>query len=321
MRPHEDVPSFEVIRAATVLGEGPLWCDRRRALLWIDGSRPQLLCWRYGAAAADVWPLERPPAALAHCHDGRLLIIFRSRFGVVDEPGAPVHELAIGDLLLGDERFNDAGVDPAGRLWVGTIDRALQRPLGALRRIDAAGMKVMARGFVLSNGVGWSPDGRMMYFAETFGRRIHRFRFTSVTGCIEPTSLLASIDSPSKPDGLAVDAEGGIWCAIFGAGRVHRYLPDGRLERSLRLPASQLTSCAFGGPDLRTLYVTSATYGLSPEQAKREPLAGCLFAVSMPVAGRLPTPLASENVLARAAASLSTQVLNKRDEPRTPSHA
>jgi L-arabinonolactonase len=290
-----------VIAADTTLGEGPLWCTRTQSLFWIDGTQPQLLRWRWGADRAEAWAQPRPPAALAHMADGRLLVAFRARFGITPSPDKPVQDIAVAGLDLSDERFNDAKVDRQGRLWIGTIDRALTRRIGHLRRFDDHGVAVMANGFGLSNGMGWSPDDRDFYFSESLDRQVHRFRFDAASGAIEPNGLIASFQGGEpKPDGLTVDSEGGIWCVVFGGGVVHRYTPDGRLDRSIRLPVSRPTSCMFGGPDLKTLLITTATLGLTSEERAREPHAGSLLALPMDIAG-LPEPvLSADNVLARA---------------------
>ena len=292
------VNGHTIIRADTELGEGPLWCERTQSLLWIDGSRPQILRWRWGAEAVEAWPQQRPPAALALADDGRLVVAFRERFGIAAHPGAPVHDLEVPGLDLGDERFNDAKVDRAGRLWIGTIDRALKRRIGSLRCFDNAGIRVMDRGFALSNGMGWSPDGNTMYFSESFDRQVHRYRSDLRTGGIERDGVLASyLGGEPKPDGLTVDEAGGIWCVVFGAGRIDRIWPDGTLDRSISLPVSQPTSCVFGGPDLRTLFVTTATFRLAPEELARQPFAGSLIAIPMDVAGLPANRLAPDNIL------------------------
>lgn len=284
-----ETPPF-VLRGPNLLGEGPLWSPRTQALYWIDASTPFLWHWRWGAPAAQAWPLPRPPAALALLEDGRLLIAFRARMALVAFPGAPLEELDLPGLDLGDERFNDAKVDAQGRLWIGTIDRAFTQPVGRLYRIDRQAITPMDSGFVLSNGIGWSPDSRTMYFAESASRRIHRYAFDTATGEIRKSGVLAELaQAPPIPDGLTVDADGGIWCAIFGGGCLHRYHPDGRLDRVLRVPVTNPTSCIFGGPDMRTLFVTSASYGLTEPQRRDEPDAGNVFAFEMSVAG-LPEP-------------------------------
>lgn len=307
------VMPWRIIPADTVLGEGPVWCERTQSLLWIDGSRPQILRWQDGAARAEAWPQARPPAALALAGDGRLFIAFRARFGVMEQPGATVQDLAL-DLALGDERFNDAKVDAQGRLWIGTIDRELNRRIGSLRCLGDEGIRVMDRGFALSNGIGWSPDASSMYFSESFDRHIHRYRFDADTGHIEHDGRLASYpggmdaggagEAP-KPDGLTVDEDGGIWCAVFGAGRIDRYWPDGTLDRSLDLPVTRPTSCTFGGPGFKTLFVTTATYGLTRDELAAQPHAGSVFAIPMDVAGLAARRLSAGNVLVRAAGAIA----------------
>jgi len=215
---------------------------------------------------------------------------FRARMGLLAFPGAAITEIDMPGLALGDERFNDAKVDAQGRLWIGTIDRALHRPIGHFRRMDASGIHAMAGGFALSNGMAWSPDGCTLYFSESFDRLVHRFDFDPATGGIAHAGILTSFHGAPKPDGLTVDAEGGIWCAVFGGGCINRYLPDGTLDRSLKVPVTNPTSCMFGGPDMKTLFVTTASYGLDDAAKAAQPLAGSVFAFSMDVAG-LPEPV------------------------------
>lgn len=293
MGSHDRMDGWNVIRANAVLGEGPLWCARTQSLMWIDGNKPQYFRWRWGSEQAESWPLERPPAALARTEDGRLVMAFRARIGVLDAPGSAITDLDMPGLDLGDERFNDAKVDRRGRLWIGTIDRALNRRIGSLYRMDEHGISAVDSGFALSNGLCWSPGGETLYFSESFDRLVHRYHFDMDSGSIHRTGTLASFaGGEPKPDGLTADARGGIWCAVFGAGRIDRYLPDGTLDRSIHLPVSRPTSCMFGGPDLRTLFITTATFGLSEAEKLAEPLAGSVFAIPLDVPG-LPEPMLS----------------------------
>lgn len=302
-----DTEAHTILRADAVLGEGPLWCERTQSLLWIDGSLPRIFRWRWGATQVEAWPQPRPPAALALDERGRLFVAFRARFGVAQQPGAGMHDLDVPGLELGDERFNDAKVDAAGRLWIGTIDRHLTRRIGNLRRIGADGVRVMDGGFAQSNGMGWSPDGACMYFAESLDKQVHRYRFDAAAGRIARDGLLARYDEGDpKPDGLTVDAEGCVWCAVFGAGRIDRLRPDGRLDRSIALPVSRPTSCIFGGPDMRTLFVTTATHGLADDERAGEPHAGSVFAIPVDVAGLPAHRLCADNILVRAADALAT---------------
>jgi len=293
---------YRMLQCDATLGEGPLWCSRSQTLYWIDGFDPHLWYWRWDSEKPRSRRLARPPAALAQLPDGRLLLAFRERFAVLGEAEDTPGEIELPGLALGDERFNDAKVDRRGRFWIGTIDRALTRPIGRLYRIDDGGIQAMDEGFALSNGMGWSPDNARMYFAESLDRQIYTYDFDATAGTLQDRRVLASYRGGApKPDGLTVDAEGGIWCAIFGSSCVVRYLPDGTLDRTIRLPVSCPTSCMLGGPDLRTLFVTSARYSLSEDELRQQPFAGSVFAFQVDVPG-IPEPmLAESNALARAA--------------------
>lgn len=291
-----------VIKADVLLGEGPIWSPGTQSLLWIDGSRPHLWRWRWGSAEAESWPLARPPAGLAMLGGDRLLIAFRARFGVVDFPGAPVRDLDVPGLELGDERFNDTKVDRAGRLWIGTIDRALTNSIGRLYRIDESSVTAMDHGFCLSNGIGWSPDGRALYFSESHERLVHRYDFEPTSGTLSNRRTFVDFnDGPGKPDGLTVDVEGGVWCAVFGRSCVNRYLADGTLDRSIQLPVSRPTSCILGGPDMKTLFITTATYGLSDQELKDQPQAGSVFVIPVDIPGTAEPVLSPNSILARCA--------------------
>jgi Gluconolactonase len=267
------------------LGECPIWCPTTRRLWWIDVARPTL--WRFDPAtgASESWPLPKPPAAIALRRSGGLLILFRRGYAVIDAPSLGTAIKQTHTLDLGDERFNDGKVAPDGRMWVGSMDRGMKSPIGRLYRFAPDdGLQTMDEGFVLSNGMGWSPDGRTLYFAETRSKRIHRYDRDPASGAIGTRRLFATLDGDSAPDGLTVDAAGHVWVAAFGGGAVHRYRPDGTLALRLSLPVEHPTSCTFGGEDLRVLYITSARRGIEGN-ARPTPQAGGLWAVRLDVAG------------------------------------
>jgi sugar lactone lactonase YvrE len=273
--------------ARNTLGEGPVWCPQAQALWWIDVSTPSL--WRLAAAGRlDSWPLPKPPGTFALLQDGSVLIAFRSGLARF-ELGAPLRWLDLPALALADDRFNDGKVDRAGRFWIGTMDRALTRPVGRLYRMNGLQrIDEIDAGFPLSNGIAWSPDNRAMYFAETYEQRIYCYDFDVATGQASNRRVLVQL-SAGHPDGLTVDAEGGIWCALFEAGRIDRYRPDGSLDRSLDTPVSRPTSCMFGGQELHTLYVTTARHGLSDAQLAAEPWTGGVIAIDVAERG-IPEP-------------------------------
>jgi sugar lactone lactonase YvrE len=234
------------------------------------------------------WPLPKPPGSFALREAGGFLIAFRSGLATLDAPGAEVRWLEVPGLNLGDERFNDGKADRAGRFWTGTLDRRLASPIGQLYRVEA-GFQVVAvdRGFTIANGLGWSPDERTMYFTDTPARRIYRYDFDAAAGRVSNRRVFVEVAAgDGGPDGMTVDAEGHVWSAQFDRWCVNRYAPDGSLERSIRLPVQQPTSCAFGGPELATLYVTSARIDLDDRALGAQPLAGGVFALEPGVRGR-----------------------------------
>jgi sugar lactone lactonase YvrE len=176
-------------------------------------------------------------------------------------------------------RFNDAGVDPAGRVWVGSMHTDEAAPVGRLYRLDAPGtLTTVVKGVTVSNGLGWSPDGTRMYYADSPTRKVDVFDYDPATGEAAGRRVFADLSaSDGVPDGLTVDADGCVWVAIWGGGVLRRLAPDGRPDAVLQVPVSQPTSCAFGGPGMTDLYVTTASVGLTPADLKAQPLAGRLL--------------------------------------------
>ena len=272
-----------VVDCANELGEGALWCPLEQRLWWIDIQKPTLWRWQPGGAVQH-WPLPKPPGSFALRKDGGFLFAFRSGLATLDKPGAEVKWLP--GLEPGDERFNDGKCDRAGRFWAGTMDRKLGTAIGRLYRVGTDfKVEPMDRGFTISNGIGWSPDDRTMYFTDTPSLRIYRYDFDAASGTIANRRVFVEVDpGHGGPDGMTVDSQGCVWSAQFDRWCVNRYDPDGKLERSVRLPVQRPTTCMFGGPNLDTLYVTSAAMGLAGQEN-----AGGLFALDPGVRG-LPEP-------------------------------
>ena len=280
-----------IVDCKNVLGEGALWCPREQLLWWIDISSPTL--WRFEPRSSRVehWPLPKPPGSFALRKDGGFLFAFRNGFATLDAPGGELNWCAVPGLALGEERFNDGKTDRAGRFWSGTLDRKLGTAIGQLYRVEPDfGVTAMDRGFTIANGIGWSPDDRIMYFTDTPARRIYRYDFDLASGQIANRRVFAEVEpGHGGPDGMTVDAEGCVWSAQFDRWCIHRYAPDGTLERAIRLPVQRPTTCMFGGPELATLYVTSARMDLAPDALAAQPLAGGVFALDPGVRG-LPEP-------------------------------
>jgi sugar lactone lactonase YvrE len=272
--------------AGDQLGEGPFWDDLRGELLRVDISRGLVHGWNPSTGAT--WRREcdgEVGAALPRVGaDGLVLAVGRR---IVLDDGEGVRVLAQVEEDRPGNRFNDCKCDPAGRLWAGTMSGERAPREASLYRLAAgAGIERVISGTTISNGLGWSPAGDRMYFIDSTTQRIDVFDYEAESGQIAGRRAFAEIEpSAGLPDGMTVDSEGGAWVCLFGGGSVRRYGEDGALDAVIGLPVTNPTSAAFGGPDLRTLYVTSARHHLSEEQLAAEPLAGAVFALEPGVAG------------------------------------
>lgn len=273
-----------LVAAGAQLAEGPIWDPRSGRLAWVDIPARRMVLTDVGTGASEVIPVPLDVGAVAPRADGGFVAALQDGFWVVGD-GPPRRITAIAEARPG-LRFNDGKCDPAGRFWAGTMAYDQAPGAAALYRLDPNGrVSRMLDGVTVSNGLAWSSDGETMYYADTPTQRIDAFTFVPGTGGIGDRRPVIQI-SPElgAPDGLTIDAEGGLWVALWGGGAVHRYL-DGRLDRVIRLPVSQPTSCTFGGVDLDELFVTSAWDGLTAPERRAQPLAGAIFRVRPGVRG------------------------------------
>ncbi len=188
--------------------------------------------------------------------------------------------------------MNDAACDPQGRLWAGTLADDHHARGGALYRLDRIGRtESMLSDLTIPNGLDWSPDGRTMYLVDSGPRVLYAFAFEPENGRISSRRVLITVaEEVGTPDGMTVDVAGDLWVAVYGGGRIHRYSPEGVLRQVLAVPAEQCTSCAFAGPRLSWLYVTTATEGWSDERRRTEPAAGLGYRFDTDTTGRPATP-------------------------------
>ena len=189
-------------------------------------------------------------------------------------------------------RMNDGACDPQGRFWAGTLADDHHAGGGALYRLDGTGRtELVLDGLTISNGLGWSPDSRTMYLVDSGPRVVNAFAFDAEHGTISSGRVLITVaEDVGAPDGMTVDAAGDLWVAIYNGGQVRRYSPDGALREVLTVPARQSTCCAFGGPGLHRLYVTTATENWTDAQRQAEPAAGLVYRLDTDAAGRPATP-------------------------------
>lgn len=272
------------------LGEGPIWDDRSEELLWVDIVRRQVHHRSLDGPRSTV-TFEEAVGAVALCRDGGWLLSLEHGPARSTRSGDVARLAWFADADPGPSempvRANDAACAPDGRFFAGTMAWDASASAGALYRLDPGGGPLVRvlDGVTISNGIGWSPDGRTMYYVDTRTQRVDMFAYDTGTGSLADRRPGVDIDPRvGAPDGLTVDAAGAIWVALWGGGAVHRYAPDGRLDRVLELPCTQVTSCTFAGAQLDRLAVTSAFVDLDRPQE----LAGATFVADVGVTG-LPT--------------------------------
>jgi sugar lactone lactonase YvrE len=283
------VPAVELaLDARADLGEGPRWDPRRQRLLWVDIMRGRVHAFRPSTGACRNFAVGRPVSALACGSDGRVVLAVAGGFARLDLDAGRFEMLAAVEADRPQNRMNDGACDPAGRFWAGTMAIDERPRAGALYRLDPdLTVHTMLTGVTISNGIDWSPDGRRMYYVDSPTRRIDVFDFDPKTGAIADRRPFVEVPADAGiPDGLTVDVAGFVWLALWGGAALRRYAPDGTLERAVPLPVSHPTSCAFGGPALDELYVTSARRDLTPDERARQPMAGGLLRLRPGVVGR-----------------------------------
>ena len=278
-----DAPSV-----AAELGEAPVWDAARGELVWVDIDRGLVHRRSHGRADVTI-DVGQPVGCAVPRAGGGLALALRDGFALSPAAGGPPRLVAPVERDRADTRMNDGACDSRGRLWAGTMSLRGDTRSAALYRLDPS-LRVtrVLPGISVSNGIGWAPDEATLYHVDTPRRRIDVYDFDAVSGTIASRRAVIPVDAElGSPDGLAVDAEGGIWVALWGGSAVQRYSAEGALDGRIDLPVTHVTSCCFGDPDLGTLYVTTAR-----RQAAHEPLAGVMFACRPGVSGLAATPFA-----------------------------
>ena len=279
--------------AQATLAEAPTWSPCDGALYWIDIRAPTLNRFAPTSGATRTWRMPCDIGAFALTPDARTAIVaLRDGLYTLDLAGEALTQIAPAPFDPALHRFNEGACDARGRFWVGTMFDPVGENAGPPQRASlhrytpSEGLIAQPDAAELHNGMAWSPDGRTFYLSHTQRETIFAFAFDPASGRIDGKRVFATVPKANGvPDGAAVDEEGGYWCALHGGGRVRRYRSDGSIDRDVALPVSQPTMCAFAGPDLDTLYVTSASEGLSREARAKEPHAGGIFRLKPGVRG------------------------------------
>ncbi len=280
--------------APSLLGESPLWHPDEQLLYWVDIPGRQLNRYDPRTGRHDAWPVPSEPACIAPLLGGGLLLAMRDGLWHFDTVTGGRTQLASPPYDPHAQRFNDGKADAQGRFWVGTIDDQ-REPRAALYCLAGGELRRMVDGITVSNGLAFSPDGRTLLWADTKAHQVQAFDLDASDGSLSRQRLFARfpLRDPAasisryggRPDGAAMDSEGGYWVAMFEGQRLLRLAPDGAVLAELALPVRCPTMPCFGGPDLKTLYITTARDKRPADELAVQPLAGRVLQCRVDVPG------------------------------------
>ncbi len=275
----------QVLPVQNQLGECPLWHAAEEALYWVDIEGEDFHRHYTKTDKLDIFQVGQPVGCLAFCVNGGLLMGLRDGIGFWDWDTQSINIIANPEAGRKGARFNDGRVDSRGRLWAGTLGEDSQSKLYRLDPDDT--IHIMETGITISNGIGWSPDERIMYYTDSSLRLIYAYDFNPESGTIENRREFVRVPlTDGFPDGLTVDNEGFVWSAHWDGWRITRYDPEGKVERVIPVPVQRPTSCTFGGAELNQLYITSAWTGLSEVDRREQPMAGNLLRLQTEITGQ-----------------------------------
>lgn len=271
------------------LGESPVFDDRRQLLWYCDIVKKRLISHSFNDQTTRIFSFDSDVGSLGLARSGRLVIALRNEVGLFDPESCEFHRLAAIEPGRRETRTNDGKVGPDGAFWVGTMDdreTSVKEPIGSLYRVTMDGAEKKIDGLIVSNGLAFSPDGTMMFHSDSHGKWIDRWVFDANSGEISARRRIVDLDEATgRPDGGATDADGCYWSAGISAGRLNRFSPEGEFISKFPVPVVAPTMLCFGGPDMKTLFVTSLRTNRSPELLARYPLTGKLIVARSEIAG------------------------------------
>ncbi|MCM4169544.1 6-deoxy-6-sulfogluconolactonase [Arenibacter antarcticus] len=264
------------------LGEGPVWDVARGLICWVDILNGHIHEWDAEGNSLNTIKVDQMIGAIAVCVDGNYVAALKNGFGIIDCKSGNVQMIADPEEHLPENRFNDGKCDPSGRFWAGTMPLSEDKASGSLYVFnkDRSVIK-MEDNITISNGLAWSKAEKAFYYIDTPTLKVVRYDYAAENGTITNKRTVIHIPKEAGfPDGMTIDREGMLWIAHWGGWQVTRWNPiTGEQLTSFKLPASNITSCTFGGSAFKDLYITSARKGLSEEELKQQPLAGSLFVI------------------------------------------
>ena len=280
-----------VLDVKASLGECPLWSVDEQALYWVDINAPALNRFDPASGANAAWPMPQSIGCFALRERGGFVVALRDGFWLVDPDGTLDRRIALAPYDPAHHRFNDGRADLRGRFWAGSMNERRDAGTAALYCLDPdSTLTAMIANVMISNGLAFSPDSRTMYHTDTPTRVVWAWDFDLASGAIANRRVFAQFSGETdRPDGAAVDREGCYWSAFYRGGKVVRISPRGERLAEYPVPAMCPTMCAFGGSDLKTLYVTTARQQRDAEELARLPQSGGIFAMQVDVPG-LPEP-------------------------------
>ncbi|MDF2959815.1 MAG: putative Membrane Associated Protein [Paenibacillus sp.] len=266
--------------AKAALGEGPCWDHRSGTLYWVDIAGKRVHVFNPQTKENRIIQLEQMVGVAVPRESGGMIAGLENGIYVLDLETEQLTLVEDPESGLENNRFNDGKCDAAGRFWAGTMSTKGQKEAGSLYCLEPGGtIRKVVEGVTTSNGIGWSPDGRTMYYIDTPTKLVVAYPYDEETGRLGDVRTAVSIPAgEGSPDGMTVDAEGMLWVAHWGGWQVSRWNPHtGEKLTAVPVPAAQVTSCAFGGPSLDELYITTARIGQSEEALLKQPHAGGVF--------------------------------------------
>lgn len=282
-----DLTAEVVVDVPSEHAEGPLWDVVEQRLIWVDQHRGLVLAppEEAGGQPVRLADIGAQVGALTPASDGGFAVAGGDGFLLLRRDGSltPIASALPDDGV--ERRMNDAKAAPDGTLWAGSMALDAREGASSLYRLRHGEVTEMLSGLTIANGTVWSPDGSAMWFIDTPTNVVRRFTFDGDGRPVDPEVAVRIDDEVGHPDGMTIDAEGMLWVAVWGGGAVHRYSPAGELLQRVLVAAPQVSSCCFGGDDLRTLFITTSREGYGDAELAEHPTAGAIFAARTDVEG------------------------------------